>query len=146
MNSLLVIEDGTEYEEFARLFLSDWFDVSAAHSAVEALAALSARAADALLVDLRFERTAREALVGDTAGTAARFFGGDHERAEAYLKEHQGALILGELRRAGHTQLAVFVHEFPARQLANLQALYAPLRAVPSFDARAVRAALGASS
>ena len=143
MRRLLVIEDGTEYEEFARLFLADCFAVSAAHSAREALAALAQDAADALLVDLRFERSAREALVGDVGATAARLFGGDHARAEAYLKEHQGTLVLAELRRAGHAQQAVFIHDFPAAQLRNLQALYAPLCAVPRFDARKVREALG---
>ena len=53
--SLLVIEDGHEYEEFARLFLADGFAIRAAHSAAEALARLTEAPADAFLVDLRFE-------------------------------------------------------------------------------------------
>lgn len=143
MKRLLVIEDGAEYEEFAALFLADCFEVRAAHSAREALAALAAAPADALLVDLRFDRIASDALVGDVAATAERLFGGDRARAEAYLKDHQGALVLAELRRAGHRQPAVFIHEFPPAQLANLQKLYAPVSALRSFDARRLREAFG---
>lgn len=144
MKHLLVIEDGSEYAEFARLFLADRFVVHAAQDAAQALAVLSRAPIDALLVDLRFERSARERLVGDVEGTAARLFGGDLGRALGYLRDHQGALVLAELRRAGHRQPAVFVHEFAGPQLANLIALYGPVRAIPSFDARRLRAALGA--
>jgi hypothetical protein len=143
MKALLVIEDGTEYEEFARLFLADCFHVRAAHSAREALDALASLSVDALLVDLRFDRALPEDLVGDVATTAARLFGGDRQRAETYLKDHQGALILGTLRRAGHRQPAVFVSDLPAAQIANLRALYGPVHAVRSFDAREIRTALG---
>jgi CheY-like chemotaxis protein len=139
---LLVIEDGTEYVEFARAFLSG-FAVEAAQSAAAALDALAARPADALLIDLRFERAAPEALVGDAAETAARLFAGDRERAERYLMEQQGALILGALRAAGHQQRAVFIHDFPPRRLENLRRLYGDVVAIPSFDAAALRAALG---
>jgi hypothetical protein len=140
---LLVIEDGTEYAEFARLFLRD-FEVEAATSARGALDALAARAADALLIDLRFERAAPEALVGDVAATAMRLFGGDRARALRYLKDQQGALILGEVRAAGFAQPAVFIHDLPPRRLANLRTLYGDVRAIPSFDAQALRAALEA--
>ena len=76
--SLLVIEDGHEYEEFARLFLADGFAIRAAHSAAEALARLTEAPADAFLVDLRFERSPVEHLIGDVDATARRRFAGDH--------------------------------------------------------------------
>jgi CheY-like chemotaxis protein len=144
MRRLLVIEDGTEYVEFARLFLADHFSVHAAQDAAEALALLAREPIDALLVDLRFERSAEPRLVGDLEATAERLFGGDRAQALGYLREHQGALVLRELRVQGHRQPAVFVHEFPRAQLANLVALYGPVRAVPNFDAGRLRAALGA--
>ena len=53
MKRLLVIEDGTEYAEFARLFLSDIFEIRAARSAAEAIRLLAEQNADALLFDLR---------------------------------------------------------------------------------------------
>jgi CheY-like chemotaxis protein len=138
MRRLLVIEDGHEYEEFARLFLSDRFvEIRAAHTAKEALEAMG-EGADALLIDLRFERAQGEDLTGDLDDTAARLFAGDRDRAGRWLKEQQGTLILAELRRAGHGQPAVFVHDFPARRLANLKKLYGRVAAVPSFDASAI--------
>lgn len=145
MRRLLVIEDGHEYEEFARLFLTEVFVIRAAHSAKEALAMLVDEGADAFLVDLRFDRAPVEALVGDVDGLASRRFTGDRNRALRYLMDQQGTLVLGELRKAGHDAPAVFVHDFPARRLSNLRRLYGEVRAVPSFDAAALEAALGSS-
>jgi CheY-like chemotaxis protein len=150
MTSVLVIEDGTEYAEFARLFLGEQFEVAAAQSSAEALRILAERSAersiDVLLVDLRFDRAAPESLVGDIAGSAQRLFAGDRARALRHLQDQQGVLILAELRKAGHRQPAVFVHEFPGRRLENLRRLYGDVRAVPNFDAAALRMALGATA
>ncbi|AKF07982.1 response regulator [Sandaracinus amylolyticus] len=140
---ILLIEDGQEYEEFARLFLADACDIAAAHSASEALSRAAETRFDAFLVDLRFERAPQEALVGDLEDTARRLFGGDRARALRWLKDQQGTLVLAELRRAGHAQPALFVHDFPAQRLANLRRLYGDVRAVPGFDAAAIREALG---
>lgn len=138
MAVLLVIEDGSEYEEFARLFLSDRFELVSARSAREALDAAARQPADAMLIDLRFERAREEDLVGDIGATAERLFAGDRARAARWLKDQQGTLILGELRKAGHHQPAVFVHDFPPRRLANLEKLYGRVAAVPAFDAAAI--------
>jgi hypothetical protein len=142
MKRLLVIEDGTEYLEFARVFLGEELAVAGARSAADALAQLDAEGADALLIDLRFERAPAEVLVGDVVATAARLFDGDEVRALRYLQDQQGTLILEALRRAGHRQPALFVHDFPPRRLANLRALYGAVAAVPSFDAAAIKRAL----
>ncbi|MBN8617208.1 MAG: hypothetical protein J0L92_41900 [Deltaproteobacteria bacterium] len=145
---LLLIEDGNEYEEFARTFLGDRFEIHAVHSGAEACARLEAgrrdpsRAIDALLVDLRFERARSEDLVGDLADLGRRMFAGDLERARRWAKDQQGTLILGVLRKAGFRQRAVFVHDFPPDRLANLRKLYGDVHAVPSFDAEAIRRAL----
>lgn len=140
---LLLIEDGHEYEEFARLFLADAFEIEAARSAADALSRASATRFDAFLVDLRFERASEEALVGDVEDVARRLFAGDRARALRWLKDQQGTLVLAELRRAGHAQRAVFVHDFPRQRLENLRRLYGDVRAVPGFDAAAIREALG---
>lgn len=142
MPRLLVIEDGNEYEEFARLFLSDHFEhVVPVHSAKEALEA--AANVDAMLIDLRFERATDEQLIGDADDIAVRLFAGDRGRAARWRKEQQGTLILGELRKAGHMQPAVFVHDFAPRRLANLRSLYGKVAAVASFDAGAIVRELG---
>jgi len=143
MRRVLVIEDGTEYAEFARLFLASDFEISAAQSAAEALAAAATQPIDVLLIDLRFDRAKTDVLIGDLAGSAQRLFAGDQARALRHLQDQQGVLILAELRKAGHAQPAVFVHEFPARRLANLRQLYGDVRSVPNFDASALRQALG---
>jgi CheY-like chemotaxis protein len=141
---LLVIEDGTEYAEFARTFLSGW-EVRTAGSAKEALAELADPGADALLLDLRFDRAGREQLVGDLAETAARLFSGDGARALRHVQDQQGTLILAALRAAGHLQPALFVHDFPPRRLDNLRRLYGRVDAVPAFDAGAIRRLLEAA-
>ncbi len=143
MKRLLLIEDGREYEEFARIFLADACEIAAAHRGSEALQIAATSAVDAFLVDLRFERAPEDALLGDVEETARRLFAGDRGRALRWLKDQQGTLVLAELRRAGHRQPAVFVHDFPRQRLENLRRLYGDVRAVPGFDAAAIRAALG---
>jgi hypothetical protein len=143
MRRVLAIEDGTEYADFARLFLAGDFEIVAVQSAAAALAAQAARPADAFLIDLRFDRAPASALVGDVDAAAVRLFAGDRERALRHLQDQQGIFILADLRRAGHGQPAVFVHEFPARRLANLRQLYGDVRVVAGFDAAALRLALG---
>lgn len=143
MKRLLVIEDGDEYTEFARLFLGADLAIRQARSLAETLRALAAEEVFALLIDLRFDRATPESLCGDIAATAGQLFGGDQARALRYLKDQQGALILGQVRAHGYLQPAVFIHDFPPRRLQNLQRLYGRVTAVPSFDAGAIRQALG---
>lgn len=140
---LLVVEDASEYAEFARLFLSDVADLRTAQSGAEALAVLGRDHVDAVLMDLRFDRSPREALIGDVDDLAKELFGGDKERAARYMQDQQGALIVAEIRARGHKQPIVFVHDFPGRRLANLRRLYGEVFAVPSFDAGAIRQILG---
>ncbi len=137
---MLVVEDGSEYEEFAKTFLGDRYDVVSVHSAAEALGALRAGPFDALLVDLRFERAPASVLVGDVESTARRLFGGDRTRALRWIKDQQGTLVLAEIRKAGFAQRAVFVHDFPEERLRNLAKLYGDVHAVPGFDAAAIGA------
>ena len=137
---MLVVEDGTEYEEFAKTFLGDRYDVIAARSAAEAVQVLRAEPCDVMLVDLRFERAPQDVLVGDVELTARRLFGGDRSRALRWIKDQQGTLVLAEIRKAGFAQRAVFVHDFPAGRLDNLAKLYGDVHAVASFDAAAIGA------
>jgi CheY-like chemotaxis protein len=140
---MLVVEDGTEYAEFARLFLGKDFHVVAAQSAAESLKIMASQAIDVLLIDLRFDRARDEILVGDIEASAQRLFAGDRVRALRHLQDQQGVLILAELRKAGHRQPAAFVYQFPPRRLENLRRLYGDVRTVPNFDADALRRVLG---
>ncbi len=138
MQKLLVIEDGSEYSEFAKALLSSNYVVYQAQSGSQALDILGRESIDALLIDLRFDRLPQSALLGDVTETAARLYAGDKQRALRYLQDQQGILILAEARRRGQHQPAVFVHDFPGRRLLNLRKLYGNVSAVPSFDAAAI--------
>lgn len=142
MKRLLVIEDGNEYAEFARLFLATHFHIVVAQRAADALACLRAEPVDVLLIDLRFDRAVEADLVGDVTATAHRLFAGDRERALHHLQDQQGVLILAELRAAGFGQRAVFIHEFLPRRMENLRRLYGPVHALPTFDSAALLRAL----
>jgi hypothetical protein len=140
MKRVLVIEDGREYEELARAFFSD---VAITRAGDGGAALRDAANADCFLVDLRFDRLAIDALLGDLGDVAQRLFGGDRNRALRHLQDQQGVYILRALRQSGHAQRAVFVHDFSTRRLANLRALYGDVAAVPSFDVEPLRACLG---
>ena len=142
MKRLLVIEDGHEYAEFARLFLAAHFHILVAQRAADALACLRSDRVDVLLIDLRFDRAVEADLVGDVAATAHRLFAGDRERALRHLQDQQGVLILAELRAARFGQRAVFIHEFQPRRMENLRRLYGPVHALPTFDCAALLRAL----
>lgn len=135
--ALLVIEDGDDYITFARLFLSGRFEPLSAKSLRESLP--QAEEAAAILLDLRFDLSPEDDLIGDIPATAARLFGGDAARALAYLRENQGILILAELRKAGCRAPALIVNDLPPRRLANLRSLYGAIGAVPDFDAAAIQ-------
>lgn len=141
MRRALVIEDGTEYAEFAHAFLSDTFCFTRAGSGREAL--LLAATADCFLIDLRFDRASRLDLVGDVTDIAERLFGDDHSRALRHLQDQQGLYILRELRQAGFHQPAMFVHDFTPRRLHHLRALYGEVTAIPHFDIEVMRRGLG---
>jgi hypothetical protein len=139
---LLVIEDGDEYAAFVRAFLAETCACEEARSGRDALA--KAADAEVFLVDLRFERAPREALLGDVDEIAVRLFGGEHARAVRHLQDQQGTYILRALREAGHRQRAIFVHDFSPRRVENLRALYGDVCVTPSFDVAALRALLEA--
>ena len=140
MKRLLVIEDGDEYTSFVEALLADDVLADTARTGEEALA--KAAAAAVLLVDLRFDRVAGPALLGELGDVAQGLFGGDRARAARHLQDQQGLYILRALRERGHRQRAIFVHDFSPRRLANLRAMYGDVEAVPGFDAAAIRALL----
>jgi len=136
MPTLLVIEDGNEYSEFASTFLSRAFHILSVHNGQEALAVLSRQTISAFLIDLRFDRVPLSDLMGNAKECADRLFAGDMQRAFRYLQDQQGILILAAIRQHRHPQPAVFIHDFPERRLQNLQKLYGAVFAVSSFDAK----------
>lgn len=98
---VLVVEDGTEYTEAFGRLSGDVGPVEllrASHAA-DAQATLAARRVDAVFLDVVFDRTPPESLVGDREELGSRF-GGDRGRVTEHLALHQGFYILAELARS----------------------------------------------
>jgi hypothetical protein len=98
--TLLVVEDGTEYTDaFRSLAASDPrspVELVRAGDCEEARRVLSERSVDAVFLDVVFDRTPPERLVGDLESEIRRF-GGDQRRAERHLSENQGFYLFNDL-------------------------------------------------
>ncbi len=142
---VLVIEDGEEYTRTLTRFCADVFEFTRVGDGYEALALLAGEHAfDRIFLDMRFDRVAPAALLGDLASTAERF-NGDPHRARQFLEDNQGAYILAALRQAAHDLPVVFSHDFDAepKRWATLSRMYAPVRYLPdNASADDIRAAL----
>ncbi len=125
---VLVIEDGEEYIRNFGRFLPSRFELQRAGSGAEALDLLDRLAFDVVFLDMRFDRVAPEALLGDLDQVADRF-NGDRERALRFLEDNQGAYVLAALRDHGCGLPVVFSHDFTdePRRWTNLARRYAPL-------------------
>jgi len=145
MDNILIVEDGTEYLEFFRLFLKGEHEYLHAKSCAEAMAHLEGEEVRAVVMDMRFDRTPPEDLIGDVEEVAGTYFGGDVDRAQRYVHDNQGTLILARMRETCREQPVLFVTDMPGRKLDNLRRLYGRIHAVPTFDAAAIRAELDAA-
>jgi hypothetical protein len=98
--TLLLVEDGTEYTDaFRSLATTDPrfpIELVRAGNYEEARRVLSERSVDAVFLDVVFDRTPPERLVGDLE-TQIRRFGGDQRRAERHLAENQGFYLFNDL-------------------------------------------------
>jgi hypothetical protein len=98
--TLLLVEDGTEYTDaFRNLAASDPrfpIELVRAGDCEEARRVLSERSVDAVFLDVVFDRTPPERLVGDLESEIRRF-GGDQRRAERHLAENQGFYVFRDL-------------------------------------------------
>jgi CheY-like chemotaxis protein len=129
---VLVVEDGEEYIQNLRRFLPERFELARAGSGPEALSMLAERPAQVIFLDMRFDRTPRELLLGEIEEIADRF-NGDLDRALRFIEDNQGAYVLAALRDAGWRLPVVFSHDFTdePRRWANLERRYAPLDYLP---------------
>lgn len=131
---LLIIEDGREYTELVERFLPAVSSVRAG-SGAEALAYLSRDTADAVFLDMRFDRVPDGALLGDLVATAERL-SGDPDRARAHLQDHQGTYILYALREAGHSLPVLLSYDFSLepRRWARIAERRAPVDYIADLD------------
>jgi CheY-like chemotaxis protein len=129
---ILVVEDGLEYSDTLGRFLGEGFAVERAGSGPEALERLSTGGIDAVFLDMRFDRTPSDQLLGDVDTVADRF-NGDLVQARRFLEDHQGTFVLAALRDAGFALPVLFSHDFASepRRWERLRARHGPLDHLP---------------
>ncbi len=96
---VLIVEDGDEYLENLSRFVPGP-SYTQVHTGAQALRRLEDGPVDVVYLDMRFDRIAREELLGDHA-TVTRECNGDPERAWKYLQNNQGLYILDGFRKGG---------------------------------------------
>jgi hypothetical protein len=99
--TILVVEDGTEYVDAFRRLAPEGAAVEWLHAqdAAAARCLLGDRQVDAIFLDVVFDRTPPDALVGDLESLIARY-SGDRGRALAHLADNQGFYVAADLAPA----------------------------------------------
>ncbi|RMG97248.1 MAG: response regulator [Deltaproteobacteria bacterium] len=138
---VLVVEDGDEYLTNLTTFVADGFSYAQAKSGRSACEMLARERFDLVYLDMRFDRTAYEDLLGDLVALTARF-NGDIGRARRFQQDNQGLFILRALRAAGFTGPVVLSYDFSLeeRRFAALRAQDPSLFYCPDYaDAGTIR-------
>lgn len=98
--TVLVVEDGNEYTDAFRSLVAndsrDSLDLLRAGDGEEARRILTEQRVDAVFLDVVFDRTPSERLLGNLEDLIRRF-GGDRRRAERHLAENQGFYLFNDL-------------------------------------------------
>lgn len=98
--TVLVVEDGTEYTDAFRSLgaseSSESLELLRAGDGGEARRILADHRVDALFLDVVFDRTPPDRLLGDLEAVIRRF-GGDRRRADRHLAENQGFYLVSDL-------------------------------------------------
>ncbi|MCB9701423.1 MAG: hypothetical protein H6711_06000 [Myxococcales bacterium] len=141
---VLVVEDGDEYITNLSTFVAGGIHYTQAKSGGAACELARRMGPDVVYLDMRFDRTPFEELLGDIVSLTARF-NGDVARARAFLQDNQGLFILRALRDAGYRGPVILSYDFGGeeRRFRALSAKDPALSYCPDYaDARAIRAAI----
>lgn len=141
---VLVVEDGNEYLTNLTTFVSDGLDYRQAKCGGEAQQMLAQRRADLVYLDMRFDRTPKEDLLGNLVELSARF-NGDAGRARRFQQDNQGLFVLRALRDGGYAGPVILSYDFgpEERRFKALSARDPCLRYCPDYaDAASIRAAI----
>ena len=141
---VLVVEDGNEYLTNLTTFVADGFTYRQAQSGDAARQMALQRRPDLVYLDMRFDRTPEEALLGSLVELAARF-NGDVARARRFQQDNQGLFVLRALREAGYAGPVILSYDFgpEERRFRALCERDPALRYCPDYaDAATIRAAI----
>ncbi len=144
---VLVVEDGDEYITNLTTFVSQGIIYRQSHSGIEACRMVAERRPDLVYLDMRFDRTPEEELLGSMVELTARF-NGDVARARRFQQDNQGLFVLRALRDAGFFGPVILSYDFSSeeRRFAALSARDPHLRYCPDYaDANTIRAAIFAA-
>jgi len=144
---VLVVEDGDEYLTNLSTFVAEGFVYRQAQSGEAACRMLAERRPDLVYLDMRFDRTPEEALLGKLVELAARF-NGDVARARRFQQDNQGLFVLRALRDAHYSGPVILSYDFgpEERRFRALCARDPALRYCPDYaDAATIRAAIVAA-
>lgn len=108
---VLVVEDGDEYLTNLSTFVARGIHYTQAKSGTVACGLLPSLQPDLVYLDMRFDRTPNEALLGDLVALTARF-NGDVARARAFQQDNQGLFVLRALRDAGFHGPVILSYDF----------------------------------
>ena len=141
---VLVVEDGDEYITNLTTFVAEGIDYMQAKSGGRACELVGEQTPDLVYLDMRFDRTPVEALLGDMVQLTGRF-NGDVARARRFQEDNQGLFILRALREAGYRGPVILSYDFAGEER-RFQALAAKdpgLSYCPDYaDARTIREAI----
>jgi len=141
---VLVVEDGDEYLTNLSTFVAEGFAYRQAKSGEEACRMTADRRPDLVYLDMRFDRTPEDQLLGNMVELTARF-NGDMTRARRFQQDYQGLFVLRALRDVGYTGPVILSYDFGAeeRRFAALSAKDPALRYCPDYaDATTIRRAI----
>lgn len=112
---VLVVEDGDEYLTNLTTFVSQGIIYRQARSGGEAKVMIAEQTPDVVYLDMRFDRTPVEELLGDFVSLTSRF-NGDIARARSFQQDNQGLFILRELRNAGYVGPVILSYDFSVEE------------------------------
>lgn len=141
---VLVVEDGNEYLTNLSTFVADGIQYVQARSGDQACTMVQDDVPDLVYLDMRFDRTPEEELLGNMVELTARF-NGDIARARQFQQDNQGLFILRALREAGFRGPVILSYDFETeeRRFRALAAKDPALSYCPDYaDAQTIRAAI----
>ncbi|HLT38316.1 MAG TPA: hypothetical protein VK034_18650 [Enhygromyxa sp.] len=112
---VLVVEDGDEYITNLTTFVSEGVRYRQAKSGGRACEMLRDELPDLVFLDMRFDRTPVEELLGDMVQLTGRF-NGDIGRARRFQQDNQGLFVLRALRDAGFRGPVILSYDFGAEE------------------------------